>query len=242
MTMATVENISDVQQQILTFIKQQGEMTNARLAEYLGVSYEAVRQQLRQLEAAQLVVSRKQLEEGQRSGRPTQLYALSAAGDHLFPKAYDELALELIDTLAVALGPEALRQVLASLTDENVRQWASHLQDKTLLERLEALKGIYLEDDAYMEVDQDEASGELRLVERNCPFLNVASRRPALCSVTVSTLSRLLGHLVTREKRFQDGDGRCVFRAHLDQPVSQDSFRFAFEEELDGRPPRSSAP
>src|SRR5688500_11132721 len=141
-----VENISDVQQQILTFIKQQGETTNARIAEHLGVSYEAVRQQLRQLEAAQLVVSRKQPEEGQHSGRPTQLYTLSPTGDHLFPKAYDELAVELIDTLAAALGPEALRQVLASLTDDNVRHWAAHLQDKTLLERLEALKGIYLED------------------------------------------------------------------------------------------------
>jgi predicted ArsR family transcriptional regulator len=84
-----------------------------------------------------------------------------------------------------------------------------------------------------MEVDKDEASGELRLVERNCPFLNVASRRPALCSVTVSTLSRLLGHTVTREKRFQDGDGRCVFRVHLNQPINTDAFRFAFEEEID---------
>jgi predicted ArsR family transcriptional regulator len=229
---SNVENISDVQQQILTFIKQQGEATNATIAERLNVSYEAVRQQLRQLEAAQLLVSRRKRPEGQRVGRPTQVYALSTAGDHLFPKAYDELVVELIDTLAAALGPEALRQVLASFTDENVRQWAPHLQDKSLLERLEALKGIYLEDDAYMEVERDKVSGELQLVEWNCPFLNVALRRPALCSVTVSALSRLLRHTVTREKRFQDGDGRCVFRVHLDQPVNTEAFRFAFEEEM----------
>ena len=229
---SNVESISDVQQQILTFIKQQGETTNAAIANQLNVSYEAVRQQLRQLEAAQLVVARKKRPEGQRVGRPTRVYTLSPTGDHLFPKAYDELAVELIDTLAAALGTEALRQVLASLTDENVRQWAPHLQDKPLLERLEALKGIYLEDDAYMKVDKDETSGELRLVERNCPFLNVASRRPALCSVTVSTLSRLLGHTVTREKRFQDGDGRCVFRVQLNQQVDTDAFRFAFEDEM----------
>ena len=229
---SNVESISDVQQQILTFIKQQGETTNAAIANQLNVSYEAVRQQLRQLEAAQLVVARKKRPEGQRVGRPTRVYTLSPTGDHLFPKAYDELAVELIDTLAAALGTEALRQVLASLTDENVRQWAPHLQDKSLLERLEALKGIYLEDDAYMEVDKGETSGELRLVERNCPFLNVASRRPALCSVTVSTLSRLLGHTVTREKRFQDGDGRCVFRVQLNQQVDTDAFRFAFEDEM----------
>jgi hypothetical protein len=45
-------------------------------------------------------------------------------------------------------------------------------------------------------------------------------------------LSRLLGHTVTREKRFQDGDGRCVFRVHLNQPVNADDFRFAYEEEV----------
>lgn len=224
--------ISTVQHDILAFIKQQGEATNADIADKLGVSYEAVRQQLRQLEATHLVVSRKQRDEDQRAGRPTQVYALSPAGDQLFPKAYDDLALALIDTLAAALGPQALQEVLASFTDENVRQWTPHLRNKTLLERLEALKGIYLEDDAYMEVSKDEADGTLRLVERNCPYLNIASRRPALCSVTVSTLSRLLGHMVTREKRFQDGDGRCVFRVHLNQPINTDAFRFAFEEEI----------
>jgi predicted ArsR family transcriptional regulator len=72
------------------------------------------------------------------------------------------------------------------------------------------------------------------LVEKNCPFLNVATRRPALCSVTVSTLSRLLGQTVTREKRFQNGDGRCVFRVHLDQPLNPETFRFAFEDEMNG--------
>lgn len=226
-----VENISDVQQQILAFIKQQGETTNAAIAEELDVSYEAVRQQLRQLEAVQLVVSAKKQPKDQQVGRPTRVYALSTAGDHLFPKAYDELAVRLIDTMAAALGPEALRQVLASLTDENVHQWAPHMQNKSLPERLEVLKGIYLKEDPYMEADQDQGSGELRLVEQNCPFLNVALRRPGLCSVTVSTLSRLLGHAVTREKRFQDGDGRCVFRVHLDRPIDADAFRFAFEAE-----------
>lgn len=229
---SNAENISAVQHDILTYIKQQVEATNANIADKLDVSYEAVRQQLRQLEAAQLVISRKHRDGDQRAGRPTQVYALSPAGENLFPKAYDDLALTLIDTLTAALGPQALQEVLASFTDENVRQWAPHLQDKSLLERLEALKGIYLEDDAYMDIDKDETSGELRLVERNCPFLNVASRRPVLCSVTVSTLSRLLGYTVSREKRFQDGDGRCVFRVHLNQPINTAAFRFAFEEEM----------
>lgn len=226
-----IASTSEIQQQILAFIKQQGEATNAQIASHLNVSYEAVRQQLRQLVASQLVVTRKKRERGSQGGRPTTCYALSETGDHLFPKAYDKLAVDLIDTLATALGPEALREVLATFTENNVQHWAPFLQDKTLGERLRALKHIYLEDDPYMEVA--ESGGELRLVERNCPFLSVAARRPALCSVTLSTLSRLLGYQVTREKRFQRGDGRCVFRVHLDQPIEPDSFRFAFEAELE---------
>lgn len=228
-----INNTSDIQQQILAFIKQEGEVTNAQIAGHLDISYEAVRQQLRQLEASQLVIARKRREVSGRGGRPTTYYALSVRGDHLFPKAYDELTVNLIDTVVATLGPEALREVLATFTENNVQYWLPLLQSKSLAERLEILKSVYVEDDPYMEVV--ETAGELRLVERNCPFLNVASRRPALCSVTVSTLSRLLGHRVSREKRFQDGDGRCVFRVHLDQPIEPETFRFVFEEEINNR-------
>ncbi|MBX3054605.1 MAG: DeoR family transcriptional regulator [Caldilineaceae bacterium] len=230
----SLANISDVQQQILAYIKQQGESTTVAIAKHLNVTYEAVRQQLRQLESGQLVLSHKQRDENQGKGRPTQYYTLSAAAEHLFPKAYDELAVELIDRLAATLGPEALREVLASFADANVREWEPHLQNKSLAERLEALKSIYFEDDAFMQVAIDSASDDIRLIERNCPFLNVASRRPALCSVTVSTLSRLLGYRVVREKRFQDGDGRCVFRVCLDKPIDAEAAVFAFEDEMDG--------
>ena len=204
-----VGNISAVQHDILACIKQQGEATNADIADKLGVSYEAVRQQLRQLEATQLVVSRKQRDGDQRAGRPTQVYALSATGDHLFPKAYDDLALALIDTLAAALGPQALQEVLASFTDDNVRQWAPHLQDKSLLERLEALKGIYLEDDAYMDVDKDETSGELSLVLRG-------AYRDGLGRYTIGDVADLDGAAVHRPVAEESG---CICLVAAETPV-----------------------
>lgn len=229
----TVENISGVQQQILAFIKQQRETTNAAIAEQLSVSYEAVRQQLRKLEDEGLIVSRDEETEGRPAGRPAQLYALSPAGDHLFPKNYDELAVELIDTVSDSLGPDALRQVLTAFTDEKVRRWSPHLKGETVAERLEDLRGFYLADDPYMRADEHSADGDMRLVEGNCPYLNVASRRPAICSVTVSALSRLLGYRVSRDQRFQNGDAQCVFHVHLDEPIDTETFHFAFEEELD---------
>lgn len=228
MTADPITGVPEVQQKILALLKQYGESTMADIADHLDVSYEAVRQQMNQLVAMQLVV-RNERANPSGIGRPLRYYSLSSAGDHLFPKNYDELAVGLIDAIGGALGSGALHSVLATLADAQVAQWEPQLSGKDLAERLDALQGIYIENDPFTEVGMED--GELQLVERNCPYLNIASQRPALCSVTVSVLSRLLGRRVTRSKRFQDGDGRCVFRVHADQPLQSTDFQFETETE-----------
>jgi predicted ArsR family transcriptional regulator len=169
-----------------------------------------VRQQLAAL-AAEGWVARADAPAGApRVGRPPVAWRLTEAGEHLFPKSYDDLASTLVGAVAETLGPEALRKVLGSLTDARVRRWASRLADTPLAEQVRALTDIYEEGDGFMEARR--VPGGWELVERNCPYLNVARARPALCSTTVSALSRLLGRDVVRVERFQDGDGRCVFR------------------------------
>jgi predicted ArsR family transcriptional regulator len=208
-----------VQQRIVALIKADGETTTATLASRLGITYEATRQQIRQLEAAGLLVAcRRPNPAG--VGRPLCYYGLTPAGDHLFPKNYDELAVALIDSVGATLGDAALRQVLAAITEAQVRQWQPRLAGLSLAERLAALRDFYVQNDPFTEAQAQD--GDLWLVERNCPFLNVASRRPALCSVTVNSLARLLGYRVSREQRFQEGHGRCLFRVHTDGPLPAD--------------------
>lgn len=223
-----IAGIADGQREILALLKQHGEMTTADLASHLDISYEAARQQINQLEALGLV-ERDKRPNPSGTGRPLRYYGLSAAGDHLFPKNYDELAVSLIDAIGGALGNRALHQVMGTLADAQVEQWQSSMEGKNLTERLEMLKGIYIENDPFTDVNTED--GRLQLVERNCPYLNVATRRPALCSLTVSVLTRLLGHRVTRIRRFQNGDGRCVFRVHDDQPIETETFQFEPEPE-----------
>lgn len=218
--------VPEVQQKILALLKQHGQTTTAEIADTLDVSYEAVRQQIKQLEALRLV-QRHQRPNPSGVGRPLRYYSLTASGEHLFPKNYDELAVNLIDAIGGELGKDALRRVLDRLADAQVAQWEPRLAGLSLEERLRALEDIYLENDPFTEVQEEE--GALQLVERNCPYLNVASHRPALCSLTITVLSRLLGYRVTREARFQDGDGRCVFRVHLDRPLQTTEFQFESE-------------
>jgi predicted ArsR family transcriptional regulator len=219
---------ADTRQAMLVFIKNKGSATTGEVAAHMHITREGARQQLQQLEREGWI-ARGERAQVEHAGRPAVAFVITAAGDHLFPKNYDTLSLTLVDAVADQLGPKALDTLLAALTDQQVREWEPKLAGKSLPERIKALKGIYDVEDAYTSVKKD-ARGYV-LVERNCPFLNVALKRPRLCSVTISTLTRLFGVRVVREERFQAGDRRCVFRVLEDEPVDIRSFRFALEPE-----------
>jgi predicted ArsR family transcriptional regulator len=214
-------------QSILEALKREGPLAIAQLAERLGMSGEAVRQQLVQLQREGWIEAMHERSAARHSGRPAARYRLTQAGDHVFPKQYDALTVAVLDAVANELGPEALDRILGSLTEARARVWEPRLAGKSLRERVEALRGVYEGEDPFMEAE--EVSGGFRLVEHNCPFLNVALERPALCSTTVSLLSRLLGFEVVREERFQSGDGRCAFRVLTDKPRASDAPSFQRE-------------
>lgn len=224
-TVAKKTAVSDSRRAILGFIKHKGGATAAEVAEHMRITREGARQQLQALEQEGWIAAAPESRSG--VGRPALRFQITLAGDHLFPKNYDALSLTLVDAVANQLGEEALTVLLKALTDQQVKQWESRLQDKSLPERIRMLKNIYFEDDPYSSVKKD-ARG-YTLVERNCPYLNVAMSMPRLCSVTVSTLIRLLGVRVVREERFQDGHRRCVFRVLADEPMDVKKFRFALE-------------
>jgi len=218
---------SGTRQSILEALKREGPLAIAQLAERLGMSGEAVRQQLVQLQREGWIEALHERSANRHSGRPAARYRLTPAGDHVFPKQYDALTVAVLDAIASELGPETLDRLLANLTEARARSWASRLEGKSLRERLEALRGVYEGGDPFMDVE--EVAGGFRLVEHNCPFLNVAMQRPVLCSLTVSLLSRLLGFEVVREERFQTGDGRCAFRVLVDRPRAPDAPPFQRE-------------
>ncbi len=218
----------DSRRLILQFIKQRGRVSAGEVAEHAGISREGARQQLQLLEQEGWI-ARAATPPASGAGRPSVSYVITPAGDHLFPKNYDGLSMTLVDAVADQLGPEALLKLLAAISEQQVQQWQAKLAGKDLPERIKALKGIYFEADPHTSVHKD-ARG-YTLVERNCPYLNVALRRPHLCSVTINTLTRLLGVRVVREARFQDGDRRCVFRVLADQPVDLARYAFTLEEQ-----------
>jgi predicted ArsR family transcriptional regulator len=225
---AGLDHLPDSRRAVITVLKRHGAATIAQLAADLALTGEAVRQQLLQLQREGWVdatVDRDSVRG--RTGRPATRYRLTEAGDHLFPKHYDALAGALIDAIGNELGDEAALRVLARVSNDKVDAVAPLLEGRSLDDRLAVFKNWYLDDDPYMAVEM--IDGDVRLIERNCPFYNTAMRRPALCSVSVNALTRLLGVRVEREEKFQNGDGRCVFRGYANEPVDAAAWQFVPE-------------
>jgi predicted ArsR family transcriptional regulator len=230
-TILTIDQLPESRRAILNALKRQGSATIAKLAEKLQLTGEAVRQQLLQLQREGWIEAKITRGLGRlRTGRPATSYTLTDAGDHLFPKHYDALNVALIDAMAEELGPDATLRVLRHVADEKVEANKPAMRDLSLDQRVAALHDWYLDSDPFM--DTEEVEGGYRLIERNCPFFNTAMHRPALCSVSVNALTQLLGVRVRREEKFQNGDGRCVFRVYANEPVDSTNWEFRLESEL----------
>jgi predicted ArsR family transcriptional regulator len=230
MARSPVDDLPDPRRRLLMRLKLQGPATIAELAGDLEITGEAVRQQLLPLERNGWIEQEPVVPSGV-AGRPAARYRLAVAGDRLFPKQYDDLLVTVVDAVRAELGDAALMRVLARITDQRVAALEPHLRGLPLDDKVAALKAVYQPNDPFIDVEP--AEDGYRLIEHNCPFLDVALARPLLCSCTVSVLTRLLERRVVREERFQDGRGRCVFRIYADQSLDQGALRFGPEPERD---------
>lgn len=217
---------ADIRMRILRLVKAGGSCSIGAIAKRLRVSHEGARKQVAALETNGWLTREPGPETGKR-GRPQEEYRVTAAGDRVLPKAYERLSSDLIAGVAAAGGPSSVRQVLSALADMRVAAWQPLLAGLPAEAKLERLRGLYLKDDPFMSVEKRD--GDLILIERNCPFLDVAMEHPALCSLSVSTLERLLGHPVSRVEKFQSGNGRCVFRIRLGESLREPPFRLETE-------------
>lgn len=208
-------NRRETQRQVAAVLKDRGPSTIDEIATELGATYETARASVARL--GDLGHIESVVERGAGVGRPASRWRLTRSGEHLFPKRYGELAITLLAAAGDTLPDSQLDELLAAVVDQKVASWLPALENADVETRLEALKAIYDDDDPFVSIERGD--GRLRLVERNCPFLDVASHHPVLCGLTINTLSRVLGRRVVREETFQAGAGRCVFLI-TDEPWS----------------------
>jgi predicted ArsR family transcriptional regulator len=219
--MESIRHVPASRRAILNAIKLRGSATIAELSAQLEMTGEAVRQQLIQLQKEEWVCTVNQRETDRiHSGRPAAHFRLTVAGEHLFPKRYDRLALALLDAVG-RLDGDLVAQVLELVAEQEVRFWEARLDGAGFDERIEAIRGVYCNEHPFTELERM-PDGTIHLSERNCPYLNVANSRPVLCNISLYILRKLLAVDVQRLQGMEAGDEKCVFRIDPKKAVGPD--------------------
>ena len=208
---------------VLTQLKRAQPLTARELAATLGVSLNAVRHHLKELEAEGLVVYRR---EHRGVGAPVFAYRLSPAGEELFPRRYGEALSAMLAAAVERDGREAAVGMLETYFGLLAGRMRAELQGVPVSERLGALARL-LTEEGYMaeaRLREDPAGpAEGVLTEHNCPIPAVAGGFPEICAAEARHLADLLGAEVERTGHILSGCPACEYRVRFRRAVEERS-------------------
>ncbi len=121
---------------ILQYLLKHGQARAQVLAETLGVSPQAIRRHLKELEAENLILHQAV---PAKMGRPQHVYALSREGRARLPDNYNQFAVSLLTTLAETVPPDQFRDILKSQWQKKVEEYRDRIGEGSLGDRLTKL-------------------------------------------------------------------------------------------------------
>jgi DeoR family suf operon transcriptional repressor len=195
---------------VLIELKRSNRLTAKELAARLGISLNAVRHHLKELEADGLVDYERQ---HRGVGAPTFAYRLSAAGESLFPRRYEATLTELLDYVVRRDGRASAVAVLEARYDALARRLGEELAGASPAERMAAVTQL-LSDEGYM-AEGTAAAGTGILIEHNCAVQAVAEQFPEICAAEARFLAAALGAEVDRREHILSGCSACEYRVHF---------------------------
>lgn len=198
-------------ERLLVTLKMRGPQTTAVLAATLGVTGEAVRQQLGRLAEEGLIEATA---EPRGVGRPAQLWHLTAAGSGRFPDTHAQLTVDLLRTVRSELGEPALDRLIEARGRETRASYAGELAEAAAPAARVARLAAIRTREGYMAEWREEADGSLLLVENHCPICAAAAVCQGFCRAELAVFREVLGPgvAVEREEHILAGARRCAYR------------------------------
>ena len=195
---------------IVKLLKTEGDMDSARLAKHLGLTPMAVRQHLYGLQREQLVTAE---ERPVPIGRPAKYWRLTRQADRLFPDAYAELNVALIDAVGNAFGPAGVQRVLESRGATQRAAYAARIaRSAPLKQRLQQLARVRTEE-GYMAEVKPGGRGSFLFIENHCPICAAARACQGFCRSELELFQDVLGETieVERVEHVLAGGRRCAY-------------------------------
>lgn len=192
--------------EVLELLRRRGRLSAETIANDLGLTTNAVRQHLINLERDGLVVSQP---ERSGRGRPSLLFVLTERADAVFPKRYGQLATMVLQEVQELGGPDALDEIFARVAARHAAAIEHELQGLEFEEKMRRI--VTWIGRAGTLAEQSETPEGVKVTIHNCPFRNTALKYPQVCSLTPRLISRLTGAAVSQSDSIHRRDPYCSF-------------------------------
>ena len=193
--------------EILTALKMAQPLTAKELADQFGVTPNALRRHLKELEGEGIVRYQREI---RGVGGPVFAFSLTEAGEALFPRAYERALTEVLDLVREQQGDEGLVQLFQRRWDDIARVARPELEQLPVEQRATRLAEL-LTSLGYMAEARPVAGALPVLTEHNCAIRLIAERFPEVCAAEERFIADLLGAPVTRQAHIAKGANCCEY-------------------------------
>src|SRR5258706_3221926 len=201
--------------EVLELLRRKGPSSAETIAGDLGVTPNAVRQHLTNLERDAFVISHP--ERGAR-GRPALLFSLTERADSVFPKRYGQLASMVLQEVQDMGGEDALDEIFARVAQRHATGIEKELQGIDFDQKM--ARAVAWIGRAGTLAEQTETEEGVKVTIHNCPFRNPALKFPQVCTITPQLISRLTGAAVSQSDSIHRRDPYCSFVVQRPESVA----------------------
>ena len=192
---------------VLISVKRGQPVTAKELAVEFGLTPNALRRHLKELETEGLVRCARQI---RGVGGPVLAYSLTDAGEALFPRSYDTTLTTLLDNVRAQSGTDGVVQLFRAQWERVASGAPDELASLPLDERAQLLAEL-LTSHGYMAEATPTAEGGALIREHNCVLRAVAEQFPEVCIAEEKFLAEFLGAVVERRKHIASGASCCEY-------------------------------
>ena len=201
-----IDLLGETRAQIVGLLHDNG-ATVAELASATQLTQVAIRRQLRELVADQLVTGHTVRSPG--PGRPAVRYSLTARGERLFPDRSSDLADDVLTFLYDERGKSEMIAFLRWRLKRQQAHYAGALDGiQELDDRIERLAELLSQDGFLAEADT--GTDGFALTQTHCAIKEAAAAHPQLCAFEAALFREVLGAQVTRRQTIASGAPVCV--------------------------------
>jgi predicted ArsR family transcriptional regulator len=204
--------LGETRRALLRALKRAGPATLAQLVGALDLAPATLREHLQALEAQGLAERRGVRRSGGGRGRPEVIYAVSRAGDDLFPHQEGELLARLAEFLATDGDGGTLERFLARRNAARLPAALARVRDLERADRLAEVARILSEEGFMAESSVDPTALDrpaLRLC--HCPLRDLLPVSRLACEAEVAFVQALAGQPLERIGYIPAGDSACVY-------------------------------